>query len=130
MTRAQWLVALVAMLGVAGVIGAASIDEIMTKGHKAKTGLRAQIKSGAEMANPNWADIQKKSKEFVDLASGLVKNDPPKGDKASWEKLCKEYVDLVKAIDEAAAKKDAKALAAADKKLGASCKGCHDAHQP
>jgi putative NADH-flavin reductase len=130
MTKAKWLVALVMVLGIAGVIGAASIDEIMTKGHKAKTGLRDQIKMAADAASPNWADIQKKTKEFSDLAATLEKNDPPKGEKDSWKKLCKEYVDLVKALDTAAGKKDAKALAEANKKLGASCKGCHDAHQP
>lgn len=129
MSRAKWLAACVVMLGIAGVVGAASIQEIMTKCHKLKVGLRDQIKAGAETASPNWADLQKKSKEFVEQASMLEGNTPPKGSKESWKKLSKEYVEQVKALDAAVAKKDAKAVADAHKKLGANCKGCHDAHQ-
>lgn len=130
MKMSKWLAALVILFGMAGVIAAASIDEIMVKAHKARTGLRDQIKNAAAMPNPDWAEIQKKTKEFVELAKELVKHDPPMGDRASWEKHCAEYVEIIKALDEAAAKKDAKAIADVNKKLGASCKGCHDAHQP
>lgn len=131
MTKTKWLVACVALLAVVGMVAAApSVEEIMTKCHKAKVGLRDQIKVAAEAASPNWADIAKKSKEFVECAGQLDKNDPPKGEKDSWIKLCKAYNADVKALDAAVAKKDAKAVLEANKKLGAGCKGCHDLHQP
>jgi cytochrome c556 len=133
MMQSKWFAAVVVLCGMVGLVAAAadlSIDEIMTKAHKARTGLRDQIKNAAAMPNPDWAQIQQKTKEFLELAKQLVKNDPPKGDKASWEKYCADYLDIVKALDEAAAKKDARAIADVNKRLGASCKGCHDAHQP
>jgi cytochrome c556 len=130
MMASKSLAALTILFGLTGLIAGNSIDEIMVKAHKARTGLRDQIKNAAAMPNPDWAEIQKKTKEFVELAKELVKNDPPMGTKESWEKHCAEYVEIIKALDEAAAKKDAKAIAEVNKKLGASCKGCHDAHQP
>ncbi|MCS6977860.1 MAG: cytochrome c [Gemmatales bacterium] len=130
MRTSKWLAALAVLLGMTGLIAASSIDEIMVKAHKARTGLRDQIKNAAAMPNPDWAEIQKKTKEFVELAKELVKYDPPMGTKESWQKHCAEYVEIIKALDEAAAKKDAKGIAEVNKKLGASCKGCHDAHQP
>lgn len=129
MSRAKWFVAGGLMLGLVGLVAAGPIEDIMLKCHKAKTGLRAQIKTESEKASPNWADIQKKTKEFVTEASMIEKNSPPKGDAASWKKLSQEYVAQVKQLDAAAGKKDAKGIADVDKKLGANCKGCHDAHK-
>jgi cytochrome c556 len=105
-----------------------TIIEIMTKAHKSRTGLRDQIKKEADSGSPNWTNVQKMTKEFVALASALEKNDPPKGDKAGWKKLSQEYYEQVKGLDAAAGKKDTKAVADANRKLGSNCKGCHDAH--
>jgi hypothetical protein len=106
-----------------------SIEEIMDKAHANKTGLRAKISDEAKKASPDWATIQKQSKEFVGLAEALAKNDCPKGDKTSWQKLTKEYAEQVKDLDKAAAKKDAKALTAANQKLNANCASCHEKHR-
>jgi cytochrome c556 len=106
-----------------------SIDDIMSKAHKAKTGLRDKVANEAKKASPDWTDIQKNSQEFEKLATLLGKNDPPKGDKASWKKLCDDYVGDVKDLNAAAKKKDKDGLIAANKKIGASCMECHDKHR-
>jgi cytochrome c556 len=107
-----------------------SIEDIMVKAHKTKTGLRSLIEAEIKKGSPDWAGAKKNSEEFVKLADALVKLDPPKGDKKGWEKLSKAYAEEVKELDKAVGKKDAKAVTAANKKLGEGCAGCHDAHRP
>lgn len=132
MKRALWIVPGLLVLG--GVIGfcaedVSSIDDIMTRAHKNKTGLRDQIANELKKTSPDWADVQKKTKEFVKLASSLTKFDPPKGDKASWKKLSDAYTADVKSLDSAAGKKDREAAVKAADKLKTGCTPCHDAHR-
>jgi cytochrome c556 len=126
-------IAVIALLFGVGIVLAGSkvpsVEEIMEKAHANKTGLRAKIADEVKAASPDWATIQKQTKEFVTLAEALAKNSPPKGDKKSWEKLSKEYAEQVKDLDKAAAKKDAKAVTAANQKLNGNCQGCHDVHR-
>ncbi len=131
MKRAIWATAglLVTTLVVAFAGDPDSIDDIMTKAHKSKTGLRDQIAAELKKASPDWADVQKKTKEFVALASALKKFDPPKGDKKSWGQLSDAYVADVKNLDLAAGKKSKEDTAAAAEKLKKGCMPCHDAHR-
>lgn len=131
MTRVKWVVAsLIVLSAVAGLAArpdkVPSVEDIMKKAHGAKTGLRPQIKDAVEKGKPDYADLAKKSKEFVELASALEKNAAPKGDKAEWVKLCKSYAGQVVDLDKAVGKKDDKAVLAAIKKLDANCMDCHD----
>jgi cytochrome c556 len=118
---------------VAGAIAAddkhPSIDEIMKKVNNAKTGLHKKVGEGLKSAAPNWDEMQKQMKDYTKLCSSLCKNDPPKGDKASWEKLCKAYAEEAKKLQEAVDKKDKDAANKAHKALSKSCKACHDAHR-
>jgi cytochrome c556 len=124
------LVFLLAVLPLAAYQGkATTIKDVMKKAHDNKNGLRTQIRAESEKATPDWADVQKMTKEFVELAGALEANKPPKGDAAAWKKTCSSYVDQVKALDAAAGKKDAKAVGEANKKLTASCSSCHKAHR-
>lgn len=134
MTRFASVAAGLLVLGlVAGVLaqdgGAPKVADIMKKAHKTKTGLRDQITVEVEKGTQDWPEIQKKTKELVTLASALGKNEPPMGEKASWKKLTGEYLEDAKALDQAAGKKDAKAVAAANAKLGKRCLGCHTNHR-
>ena len=106
-----------------------SIEEIMDKAHANKTGLRAKIADEVKKPAPDWATVQKQSKEFVTLAEALAKNDPPKGAKPNWVKLSKEYADAVKELDKSVVKKDGKAVTTANQKLNANCTACHEAHR-
>lgn len=117
----------------AGALGARamvpSIDEIMTKAHNAKKGLKALVLAEAKKPMPDWSAMQRLCKEFTALAEALPKNEPPKGDAAAWQKLSKAYVALVQEFEQAAAKKDLAALNAANTKINKTCAGCHDAHR-
>jgi cytochrome c556 len=134
MKRVTGIVAGLLVLGLAVNLAAnqaktPSIKEVMKKAHDNKAGLRAQIKTEADKPNPDWADVQKLTKEFVQLTSALDGNKPPKGDAAAWKKQCQGYVEQVKALDAAAGKKDAAAVKAANQKLASNCGGCHKAHR-
>jgi cytochrome c556 len=92
-----------------------------------KKGLTAKVSDAAK--GGMWEDAQKAGKELKEMSAALGKNDPHKGDKASWEKLTKKYAEDGAAISEAADKKDADAVAKAAKTFGGACKTCHDAHK-
>jgi hypothetical protein len=105
-----------------------TIEEIMSKAHKPKK-LREQIKADLDKSSPDWPAIQKKSKDFLTLASALEKNSPPRGDVGSWKKLSKDYADTVKMLDDAVGKKDVKAAQAANTRLTTKCMECHKIHR-
>src|SRR5262245_56489620 len=130
LTMTKWLgaVALAAgLLGTALAVEAKSIDEIMKRVNSAK-GIQRKLLPDAAKAG-DWDNAQKLSKEYVELAEQLGKNKPPKGEQKSWEKLTGDYLVSVKKVDEACQKKDAAAVTAAQRKIGAMCKSCHDAHK-
>ncbi len=106
-----------------------SIKEIMTKAHKGGDSLIQGVGKGLKAAEPDWDEVHKKTKELVKLGTSLGKNTPPKGEKESWEKVTKKYVDNAKALDEAVDQKDKAAAQDAHKKLSGSCMECHKAHK-
>jgi cytochrome c556 len=106
-----------------------SIEEIMKKVNKRKAGLHDNIGEALKMGTVDWESVQEKSKQYAALADFLGKNDPPKGSKASWEKLTKTYATDAKALYAAAEKKDKAAVSAAHRKLQGECMGCHRAHR-
>jgi cytochrome c553 len=106
-----------------------SIKDIMTKAHKGGDSLIEKLGKELKADEPKWDDVQKETKELVDLGSALGKNDPPKGEKESWAKLTKQYVDEAKVLDGAAQKKDKAAAAEAQKTLKTYCAACHKEHK-
>jgi cytochrome c553 len=106
-----------------------TIKEIMTKAHKGGDSIIEHLKKDLKEKDPDWAEIKTHGKELVDLGASLGKATPKKGDKASWEKLTKTYVDNAKALEAAADKKDSKASSASLQKLSTSCGGCHRVHK-
>ena len=106
-----------------------TIKEIMTKAHKGGKSLIQMVGKELKADEPDWADLQKKTKELVKLGTALGKNEPPKGEKASWEKLTKEYLKNAKALEDAAKKQDKAAALASQKKLTGACASCHKQHK-
>ena len=106
-----------------------SIKEVMVKLHKGADAPLGKIGKELKSDSPDWAAIQKSTKDFVILGASLAKNDPPKGDAASWKTLADQYFADSKALDDAAQAKDRDAAVAAQKRLGGSCKACHTAHK-
>jgi hypothetical protein len=108
-----------------------TVKEAMSKLNKGPASLCPLVGKAIKADPPNWDEIQKESKQVLVLADALVKNDPPRGDKASWDKLAKAYWASAKELDDAAQKKDKNGAAAAHAKLASSagCNGCHKAHR-
>jgi hypothetical protein len=105
-----------------------TIKDVMTKAHKPK-GLLPALRKALNSGEPDWATIQKQTKELATLARTLGKNDPPKGERESWEKLTKAYTNNAEALEAAAEKEDKVSARAAQAKLSGSCLTCHKAHK-
>lgn len=133
--KSWFMIAAVALVPVAAAtVGAyqdetPSIKSVMGKLHKGSKAQSKVLDQQSKAGSPNWDEIKKTTKDFVILGASLSKNDPPRGDKASWKKLADNYFQNAKALDDAAGDKDLTALQAAQKKMGGSCKSCHTAHR-
>src|SRR5262245_4889514 len=124
-----------AVLAVAVLVGGATADdtptikEIMTKAHKGGDALLKKLGKQLKGKDVPWEDVQAESKELLDLGKSLGKNDPPKGDKKSWEKFTASYVKGAESLHKAADDKDQKTAAKAQTSLEGSCKACHAVHR-
>jgi hypothetical protein len=136
--RLTKLLALVALVTVAGLTLAPSraedkktptIKEVMAKANKGNSALLGVLKKELAAQDINWDHVQEHAKELLDLSKALGKNEPPKGEKASWEKLTKQYEDNATALNKAAEKKERQAATDARNKLQGSCAGCHKLHR-
>jgi cytochrome c556 len=138
--RKTWILAVAAMAGLmladfgADRLGAAddkvpTIEDIMQAVNKKKGGLHSDVGDALKMGAVDWDTVQTKTKQYAAMAEFLGKNDPPKGSKASWEKLTKMYADDAKALNAAADKKDKATTASLHKKLSGECASCHRAHK-
>ncbi|HLN33581.1 MAG TPA: cytochrome c [Gemmataceae bacterium] len=107
----------------------ATIEKIMDTLHKGKKSTLAALKTALKSQSPDWAMVQKESKTYSKFAADLPKNDPPKGDPAAFKKLARAFAANAKALNDAAQKEDLAAANAAIRKIGGSCKTCHDAHK-
>jgi cytochrome c556 len=129
------MLSLLVVIGIAGRnVGAAddapaTIDKIMETLHKGKKSSIATLKTQLKSQSPDWATVQKETKTYAKLAADLPKNDPPKGDAASFKKLAQAFASNAKTLDEAAKKENRAATKAALDKIGGSCKSCHEAHR-
>src|SRR5437660_12755666 len=111
--RKTWILATAAVAGLmlanfgADRLGAAddkvpTIEDIMQAVNKKKGGLHTDVGDLLNAGSVKWEDVQTKTKQYAAMADFLGKNDPPKGAKASWDKLTKMYADDAKALNAAA----------------------------
>src|SRR3954467_12672227 len=106
---------LLVVIGLAGrTVGAAddkpaTIEKIMETLHKGKKSTMATLKGALKSQSPDWAVVQKETKTYAKFAADMPKNDPPKGDAASYKKLAKTYASNAKSLDDAAKKEDLQA---------------------
>lgn len=106
-----------------------TIKEAMDKLHKGGNSLLASIGKQFNAQPTPWTRIQKSTKDVVILGAALAKNEPPRGDKESWQRLANAYFTNAKAMDDAAQAQDLAQTKAARGRLARSCKACHDAHK-
>jgi cytochrome c556 len=121
---------------VAGSVDAArqdevpSIKKIMGTLHKGKKSAGAALKTELAADPLDWSKIKKSAKVFGTFGPSLAKNDPPKGEKASFEKLATAYGKNSEALAKAADSENLDETKAAFGKIGGSCAACHKAHRP
>ncbi len=106
-----------------------TIKDVMDKLHKGASSPLAKLKTALKAETPDWSAVQDLTKEFEEFGAALAKNDPPRGEKADFEKLAKGYYKNAKALNDAAKAEDKAKAQAALGKIGASCKTCHAAHK-
>jgi hypothetical protein len=117
------------LCGTAGAAANLSIKDIMGRLNKGPGSMIVALRKELQTSSADWAQIQQQAKEYAELASQLGKQEPPKGDRASWAKLTAEYAKTAESMNAAAEKRDRSLALAAHRKLTASCKACHQAHQ-
>ncbi len=106
-----------------------TIKKIMGALNKGPASESSKLKKSLAAKNQNWKAIQSSAKAFATLGAALGKNEPPKGEKASWETLTVAYATESKALEDAAEKKDLGGTKEAFKNLSMSCMSCHRAHK-
>jgi cytochrome c556 len=121
--------ATMALLAGATTQESATIKEVMDNLHKGGNAPLAKLKTALKAESPDWTKVQELTKDFIKFGALLEKNEPPRGDKADFEKLAKAYYKNAKALDDAAKAEDKGKAQAALNKIGASCKTCHTAHK-
>lgn len=132
--RFQFKLAVFAALAVGvAYLGSAAADEDKLKDIKGCMAFQGKVRKDVpdllKAKDPNWEEVQKKTKDWVSMAETLGKQKPPKGTDESWKKQSDKYLGLVKDVDAAAGKKDADGM---KKGLGAiqnACMGCHSQHR-
>lgn len=106
-----------------------TVKEVMARLHKGASAPLLELKRDLQADVPRWDVLQKNSQEFVAGGMALTRNDPPRGDKASWARLSKQYLDTVTAMNDAVQKQNKAGALAAHSALIGSCNTCHDAHR-
>ncbi|APW61562.1 cytochrome c [Paludisphaera borealis] len=115
--------------GPGGPPGNPAIKKIMVKLAKGPQSLTETIGKELNETPPPWETIQTQSKDYVHESGELVKQEPKKGSKESWEKLTAAWLVSAGELDAAAQAKDQAAAKVAHDALKNSCKECHQAHR-
>jgi cytochrome c556 len=110
--------------------GTPSIKKVMTKLHKGKTAPLNTLKAALKNNSPNWTKVQEEAKIYATYSAAMPKNDPPRGDKESFEKLAKAYASAGKSLEDSAEKEELKGSRDALKSISTSCIPCHKSHRP
>ncbi len=106
-----------------------TVKEVMQKLHKGADSPLNKIKQELKADQPEWSRLQKQTKNFVILGAALAKNEPPRGSKASWQRLSVNYLHAAEALDNAVQKESQPDAKAAFAKISASCAACHRVHK-
>ncbi len=107
-----------------------TVKEIMGQINKGPTALFPTVRKNLNADAPDWAGLQKQSKEIATLVEWMAKKDPPRGEKVSWSKHTKEYLAETKALADAAQKKDKDGMIGVHARITKACTTCHKEHRP
>lgn len=92
--------------------------------------VRKEIPDLLKLKNSDWNDVQKDTKDWVEMAKTLGQQKPPRGSEASWKTQTAKYLATVESIHAAAEKKNAAGVKKGMAAVGMSCSGCHAPHRP
>jgi hypothetical protein len=108
-----------------------TVKEVMKKINYRDTALTPTVGKELRADPPNWDEVQRDARLLMTYVEALAKNDPPQGDKASWEQMTRAYIQGARELDAAAQKKDRSAAQAAHAKIAnpAHCNSCHKVHR-
>jgi cytochrome c556 len=107
-----------------------TIKQIMAKLHKGSKAPLKSVQTELKGSSPNWTKVEAEATIIEKFGTYLAKTEAPRGERASFEKLAKAYEKNAKALKAAAEDHELAKAKEATKKLGTSCKSCHDAHKP
>src|SRR5262249_37822706 len=127
MTLAPFGLVLVVGAVAAQAAKAPDLKEIMKRMNKGHDALMVTVKKQLQEPSPNWADVQKQTKECVPRAPAMEQSTPPAGGKDSWQQQTRTYTAVNRELDEAAQRKDQKTALTAHGKLKTTCMSCHKA---
>jgi hypothetical protein len=105
------------------------IKAIMVKLGRGPGSLTPTIGKGIEADKPDWTALEPQAKEYAQLAADLLKEEPAKGSKESWEKFAGAYLKSAQNLEKAVLAKNFEDTRAAHGELAASCKSCHQEHR-
>jgi hypothetical protein len=108
-----------------------TIKEVMKKINYRDAALCPLVGRALKADQPSWDEVQRQTRQLAQLADALALNDPPRGEKASWQQLTKAYIASAHELDQAAQRQDRAAALAAHARLAnpAGCNGCHKEHR-
>ncbi len=106
-----------------------SIKKVMKKLNSGKNAPVNKVKAALKGGSPSWTDVQKEAKVIATLSGVLPKNDPPRGEKGSYDKLANAFASAAKSLEESAEKEDLTGSRDALKKITTSCMPCHQSHK-
>jgi cytochrome c556 len=94
-----------------------------------KKSLLATLGADLKAEEPDWAKVQKESKEVVQKVAPLHKATPPRGERESWDKLTAAALLNARNLEAAAESKNKDKAVVSYKALHDSCRSCHTAHR-
>jgi hypothetical protein len=111
------LLAIAALLTSTGLgLANPAIESVMKDAFKGETSLYKKVATGK--------GTEADAKRLAGYVKTLTQNEPPKGEKASWDKKTGELLAAVEML----AKGNKQGMVAAQK--AGNCKSCHSAHKP
>ena len=111
------LLAIAALLTSTGLgLANPAIESVMKEAFKGDTSLYKKVATGK--------GTEADAKRLAGYVKTLTTNEPPKGEKASWDKKTGELLAAVEML----AKGNKQGMMAAQK--AGNCKSCHSAHKP
>lgn len=127
------------VLSVFAIVGAVVISYSHAQGDKTPTvkeimgkvakGALPKVGKALKAEKPDWKSVKKGTETIAKYTKFLADNDPPRGEKDDWKEKADAFYDAGKALDDAAKDEDLDKARDSLKKMGASCKACHDAHK-